>query len=82
VRSISLTTADAALVSFAYVMATLAPSLASRFAIAAPMREPPVTTHFFSWFRHVISLVSDQRSATSLIQLDWFNLDWFNHLPS
>src|SRR5580658_9442583 len=43
--SIALTTAEAAATSFAYVMATLAPSAASRFAIAAPMpREPPVTS--------------------------------------
>src|SRR3989441_3924513 len=43
--SIALTTAEAALASFAYVMATLAPSAARRFAIAAPMpREPPVTS--------------------------------------
>jgi len=35
--SIALTTAEAALASFAYVMATLAPSAARRFAIAAPM---------------------------------------------
>jgi hypothetical protein len=42
--SIALTTAEAAPASFAYVMATLAPSSARRFAIAAPMpREPPVT---------------------------------------
>jgi hypothetical protein len=40
-----LTTAEAALASFAYVMATLAPSAARRLAIAAPMpREPPVTS--------------------------------------
>src|ERR1700733_11814596 len=43
-RSIVLTTAEAAAASFAYVMATLAPSAARRFAIAAPIpREPPVT---------------------------------------
>src|SRR6266404_5818645 len=43
--SIAFTTADAALASFAYVIATLAPSAARRLAIAAPMpREPPVTT--------------------------------------
>src|SRR6267143_4734966 len=43
--SIALTTAEAALASFAYVMATLAPSAARRFAMAAPMpREPPVTS--------------------------------------
>src|SRR6202521_4996675 len=42
--SIALTTAEAALASFAYVIATFAPSAARRFAIAAPMpREPPVT---------------------------------------
>ncbi len=42
-RSMAFTTAEAALASFAYVMATLAPSAASRFAIAAPMpRDPPV----------------------------------------
>src|SRR2546429_797834 len=46
--SIALTTAEAALASFAYVMDTLAPSAASRFAIAAPMpREPPVTSATF-----------------------------------
>ena len=58
-RSIALTTAEAALASFAYVMATLAPSAASRFAIAAPMpREPPVTSATFLFnLRHVISLV-------------------------
>jgi len=40
--SIALTTAEAALASFAYVIATLAPSAARRLAIAAPMpREPP-----------------------------------------
>src|SRR6266852_5253162 len=44
-RSIAFTTAEAALASFAYVIATLAPSAARRLAIAAPMpREPPVTT--------------------------------------
>src|SRR5208282_2005779 len=48
-RSIALTTAEAALASFAYVKATLAPSAARRFAIAAPMpREPPVTSATFS----------------------------------
>ena len=42
---IALTTASAASASLAYVMATLAPSAAKRFAIAAPMpREPPVTS--------------------------------------
>src|ERR1700730_12722071 len=47
--SMALTTAEAALASLAYVMATLAPSLARRFAIAAPMpREPPVTSATFS----------------------------------
>jgi hypothetical protein len=36
---------EAALPSFAYVMATAAPSAASRFAIAAPIPlEPPVTS--------------------------------------
>src|SRR6202040_2699912 len=46
--SIALTTAEAALASFAYVMATLAPSEARRFAIAAPIpREPPVTSATF-----------------------------------
>jgi AcrR family transcriptional regulator len=46
--SIALTTAEAALASFAYVMATLAPSAARRFAIAAPIpREPPVTSATF-----------------------------------
>src|SRR6266849_10883654 len=46
----ALTTAEAALASFAYVMATLAPSAARRFAIAAPMpREPPVTSATFSF---------------------------------
>jgi hypothetical protein len=46
--SIALTTAEAALESFAYVMATLAPSEARRFAIAAPIpREPPVTSATF-----------------------------------
>src|SRR5713101_1641955 len=44
-RSIASTTAEAALASFAYVMATFAPSAARRLAIAAPMpREPPVTS--------------------------------------
>jgi LysR substrate binding domain len=48
-RSIALTTAAAALASFTYVMATLAPSATGRFAIAAPMpREPPVTSATFS----------------------------------
>src|SRR3981189_2451715 len=43
--SIALTTAEAALASFAYVIATFAPSAARRFAIAAPIpREPPVTS--------------------------------------
>src|SRR5579863_9705972 len=43
--SMALTTAEAAPASLAYVMATLAPSAASRFAIAAPIpREPPVTS--------------------------------------
>ena len=47
--SMAFTTADAAVASFAYVMATLAPSAARRFAIAAPMpREPPVTSATFS----------------------------------
>jgi hypothetical protein len=46
--SISLTTAEAALASFAYVKATLAPSAARRCTIAAPMpREPPVTSATF-----------------------------------
>src|SRR6202044_2757212 len=46
--SIALTTAEAAAASLAYVMATLAPSAASRFAIAAPIpREPPVTSAIF-----------------------------------
>src|SRR6202040_2877335 len=46
--SIALTTAEAALASFAYVMATLAPSAARRLAMAAPMpREPPVTRATF-----------------------------------
>src|SRR5437899_1560005 len=41
-------TAEAALASFAYVMATLAPSAARRLAIAAPMpREPPVMSAIF-----------------------------------
>jgi plasmid replication initiation protein len=45
-----LTTAEAALLSFAYVMATLAPSLASLFAIAAPTPlDPPVTSATFSF---------------------------------
>src|SRR5882724_10654374 len=39
--SIALTTAKAALASFAYVMATLAPSASRRFAIAAPMPLEP-----------------------------------------
>src|SRR5438093_11682549 len=48
--SIALTTAEAALASFAYVMATLAPSAARRFAIAAPMPlEPPVMSATFSF---------------------------------
>src|SRR6202162_3895081 len=43
--SMVLITAAAALESLAYVMATLAPSAARRFAIAAPIpREPPVTS--------------------------------------
>src|SRR5882724_10451114 len=37
----ALTTAEAALASFAYVMATLAPSASRRFAIAAPMPLEP-----------------------------------------
>src|SRR2546421_1249675 len=48
--SIALTTAEAALASFTYVMATLAPSAARRFAMAAPMpREPPVMSATFSF---------------------------------
>src|SRR5262249_13054698 len=48
--SIALTTAEAALTSFAYVMATLAPSAARRLAIAAPMPlEPPVISATFSF---------------------------------
>src|SRR5882672_4361388 len=47
-RSIALTTAEAALASLEYVMATFAPSEARRFAIAAPIpREPPVTNATF-----------------------------------
>src|SRR6266404_2893745 len=43
-RSISLTTEAAASAPLVYVIATLAPSAASRLAIAAPIpREPPVT---------------------------------------
>src|SRR6202163_3387426 len=46
--SIALTTARAALASFAYVMATFAPSAARRLAMAAPMpREPPVMSAIF-----------------------------------
>jgi hypothetical protein len=46
--SIALTMAEAALASFAYVMTTLAPSAASRFAIAAPIPlDPPVTNATF-----------------------------------
>src|SRR6266850_2491001 len=44
-RSIALTTDAAASAPLEYVTATLAPSAARRFAIAAPMpREPPVTS--------------------------------------
>src|SRR5712692_8070304 len=47
-RSIASTTAEAALASFAYVMATFAPFAARRLAIAAPMsREPPVMSAIF-----------------------------------
>jgi len=47
-RWIAFTTDAAASDPFEYVMATLAPSLARRLAIAAPMpREPPVTSHCF-----------------------------------
>src|SRR5882672_4767343 len=58
-RSIAFTTAEAALASFAYVMATLAPSAARRFAIAAPMpREPPVTSAIFpSSFLDIVFLL-------------------------
>ena len=46
--SIALVTEEAAPASFAYVMATLAPSSAKRLAIAAPIpREPPVTSATF-----------------------------------
>src|ERR1700732_3525289 len=48
VPSIALTTDEAAPASFAYVIATLAPSAARRFAMAAPIpREPPVTSATF-----------------------------------
>src|SRR5580692_11383283 len=69
-RSIALTTAEAALTSFAYVMATLAPSSASRFAIAAPMpREPPVTSATFSVNVDMSSpMVSYARFSASLVQ--------------
>src|SRR5580700_5007381 len=69
-RSIALTTAEAALTSFAYVMATLAPSLASLFAIAAPMpREPPVTSATFSDNVDMSSpMVSYVRFSASLVQ--------------
>src|ERR1700735_668525 len=46
--SIAWTTDEAASPSFEYVIATFAPSAASRFAIAAPIpREPPVTSATF-----------------------------------
>src|SRR5580704_5339002 len=47
--SIALTTAPADFASLAYVIATLAPSAARRFAIAAPIPlEPPVTSAVLS----------------------------------
>src|SRR5882762_7327466 len=69
--SIALTTAEAALASFAYVMATLAPSAARRFAIAAPIpREPPVTSAtFFANLDIKSPLLSGERFATPLIHL-------------
>jgi hypothetical protein len=46
--SMACTTDAAASAPFEYVIATLAPSAARRFAIAAPMpREPPVTSATF-----------------------------------
>src|ERR1700731_2516548 len=70
--SIALTTAEAALASFAYVMATLAPSAARRFAIAAPMpREPPVTSAtFFSSLDIKSPLLSGERFTIPLIRMD------------
>src|ERR1700689_4871537 len=48
--SIALTTAAADCASLAYVIATLAPSAARHFAIAAPIpREPPVTSATLSF---------------------------------
>src|SRR6202795_439864 len=57
--SIALTTAEAALASFAYVIATFAPSAARRLAMAAPMpREPPVMSAIFpSSFLDIVFLL-------------------------
>src|SRR5213593_1554464 len=68
--SIALTTTEAALASFAYVMATLAPSAARRFAIAAPMPlEPPVMSATFSFNLDMGSpLLSLQFRAERLVE--------------
>src|SRR5271167_2576187 len=57
--SIASTTLEAALASLAYVMTTVAPSVARRFAIPAPMpREPPVMSAIFpSSFLDIIFLL-------------------------
>jgi hypothetical protein len=77
--STALTTAEAALASFAYVMATLAPSAARRFAIAAPKpRDPPVMSATF--FANLdIDLLCHSRNnskadsaAISLDRIGWF----------
>src|SRR5580692_520986 len=70
-RSIALTTAEAALASFAYVMATLAPSAARRLATAAPMpREPPVMSAIFpSNFFDIVHLLELDICSSGMSQI-------------
>src|SRR5580692_1316959 len=71
VRSIALTTAEAALASFAYVMATFAPSAARRLATAAPMpREPPVMSAIFpSNFFDIVHLLELDICSSGMSQI-------------
>src|SRR5271168_4003387 len=63
-RSISFTIAAAASAPFVYVIATFAPSLARRLAIAAPIpRDPPVTSAaLFFRFAMMIILIMCQHA--------------------
>src|ERR1035441_3765673 len=69
--SMAFTTSVAELESFAYVIATLAPSEARRFAMAAPMpREAPVTiANLPSSFFDIFFLLVVRRGSTCLVAL-------------